>query len=236
VALSPGIPTSFVPRQSTPDQRRAQSGGHNLFLVISMFVFGLAILAAAGTYAYDRYLAHELQVKAEELAIAQRQVNEEQVEEFVRLRDRLTYGRDLLGNHIALSQVFDVLEAQTLASVRFTNLDLTVADDHTAQIEIEGTARNFNALAAQSNAFAAEKGIRRAIFSGIIVNPNKTVNFRLTADLDAKLVTSIGTDAPSADTLSVPAVAPTPLQTVPATTTPAATGTPALPSVPALTP
>jgi hypothetical protein len=222
VALSPGIPTSFVPRQPAPDQRRALRGGHNLFLVVSLFVLGLAVLAAAGTYAYGRYLSHELQVKSEELATAQRGVNEDQVEEFVRLRDRLTHGRDLLDNHVALSQVFDVLEAQTLVSVRFSSLDLKIADDHTAQIEIDGTARNFNALAAQSNAFASEKGIRRAIFSGIVVNPNNTVNFKLTADLDSRLVISQGSDLPPAptDTLSVPAVAPTPAQNgVPAATT-----------------
>jgi hypothetical protein len=219
VALSPGIPTSFVPRQATSDQRRPRTAGHNLFLVIAMFIFGLSIIAAIGTYAYDRYLTHALQVKAEDLANAQKDVNQDQVENFVRLRDRLTYGQDLLNNHVALSQVFDVLEAQTLASVRFSTLDLTVADDHTAHIDITGTAKNFNALAAQSNAFAAEKGIRRAIFSGIVVNANKTVNFKLTADLDSKLLISQGTGTPPPATLSVPAVAPTPVQTAPATST-----------------
>lgn len=198
-----------------------------------MFVLGLAVLAAAGTFAYGKYLKHELQVKAEELATAQRAVDEDQVEDFVRLRDRLTYGRDLLDNHVALSQVFDVLEKQTLVSVRFSSLELTVADDHTAQIEIEGTARNFNALAAQSNAFASEKGIRRAIFSGIVVNANNTVNFRLTADLDPRLVISQGSDMPAVPAdITVPAVAPTPAQT-PVTGT---TSTTTVRTVPTLTP
>ncbi|HEY4489183.1 MAG TPA: hypothetical protein VJA87_01740 [Candidatus Paceibacterota bacterium] len=218
MALSPGIPTSFVPKQPAPQTRRP-SGGHNLFLVAAVFIFGLSIIAAIGTFAYDRYLSHALEVKAAELADAQRQVNEEQVEEFVRLRDRLTYGRDLLDSHVALSQVFDVLEAQTLLSVRFSSLDLTVADDKTAQIEIEGVARNFNALAAQSNAFAAEKGIRRAIFSGIVVNDNNTVSFRLTADLDSRLLISEAVDTPPADLPAAPAVVPTP---APTSTTPGA--------------
>lgn len=234
MALSPGIPTSFVPRQPTPEQKRSLRGGHNMFLVVSLFVLGLAVLAAGGTYAYGRYLEHSLQVKGEELAAAQRGVNQEQVEEFVRLRDRLTFGQDLLNNHVALSQVFDVLEKQTLVSVRFTSLDLVVADDQTAQIEITGIARNFNALAAQSNAFASEKGIRRAIFSGIVVNANNTVSFRLTADLDQRLVVSQASDLPPApaDTLSVPAVPPTPAQN-PA---PATTSTTSVRTVPAITP
>ena len=223
-----------MPKQPAPDQRRALRGGSNIFLVIAAFIFGLALIASGGPYAYDRYLSHALQVKAEELAAAQRDVNQDQVEDFIRLRDRLTHGRDLLSSHIALSQVFDVFETQTLATVRFSSLELTVADDATARLEIAGTARNFNALAAQSNAFAAEKGIRRAIFSGIVVNQNNTVNFRLTADLDSRLLISRGTEAPAIDALTVP-VAPAPAQAVPLPDA-ATTSTSTLPSVPALTP
>ena len=78
--LSPGIPTSFVPRQPTPETRRQQSTGHNLFLLVALFVGGLAAIAAIGTYLYDSYLTSSLETKSEELALAQRSVNEEQVE------------------------------------------------------------------------------------------------------------------------------------------------------------
>jgi hypothetical protein len=229
VAISPGIPTSFVPRQPSQDTKRSRATGHNLFLVVALFVAGLAVIAAVGTYAYDKYLTHVLESKAEALALAQREVNVEQVEGFVRLRDRLVVGQDLLENHMALSQVFDVLESRTLGTVRFSTLELVVADDHTARIDIDGTARNFNALAAQSNAFAAEKGIRRAIFSNIVVNKDNTVRFRLTADLDPRLLVLTGTDLPAGGTLMVPAVAPAPSTgtAAPAATT-TATGTPAL--------
>lgn len=204
--------------------KRPTSTGTNLFLILALFLGGLAVIAAIGTYAYDKYLQHVLEVKAEELAVAQREVNQDQVEEFVRLRDRLVHGRELLNNHVALSQLFDVLETETLKTVKYESLKLRVADDHTAELEIEGTARSFNALAAQSNAFAAQKGIRRAIFSGIVVNQNNTVSFRLTADLDPRLVVAEDVSAPAPDALTVPVetVAPAP---APATTTPAATST-----------
>lgn len=167
-----------------------------MFLLASLFIGGLSIVMALGTFLYDRYLSATLEARAEELAIAQREVNQDQVEEFIRLRDRLVYGQGLLQDHIALSQVFDVLESQTLATVRYESLELTVADDKTARLEIEGTARTFNALAAQSNALAAEKNIRRAIFSGITVNQDATVNFLLTADLDARLLKALPVEAP----------------------------------------
>lgn len=230
-----------MPKQSSQQPKRGRAAGHNLFLVTALFLGGLAIIASVGTYLYDRYLTHSLEAKAEELAVAQREVNEDQVEDFVRLRDRLTYGQELLDNHMAVSQVFDVLEAETLSNVRFSKLGMIVADDHTAQIDIEGIARNFNALAAQSNAFAGEKGIRRAIFSGIVVNRDNTVSFKLTADLDSRLIVSQKEGEPAASQQeTAPAVAPTPAQTgpapaattTPATTTPAATRTVPTPAQP----
>lgn len=212
VALSPGIPTSFVPRQPQPQGRQPRTRAQNLFFSATLVIAGLAIAASVGTYLYDRYLLHVVESKAEELAIAQRSVDQEQVEEFVRLRDRLEHGETLLENHIAVTQVLDVLEAQTLQTVRYTSLELDVTEDHTAQLEIEGTARNFNALAAQSNAFASEKGIRRAIFSGIEVNENTTVNFVLTADLDSRLL--LAEDPAQADFAQPDAMLPSPAPTL----------------------
>lgn len=223
MALSPGIPTSFVPRQPTPAQRRIRTGT-NLFLLLSLFVLCIAVVATIGTFAYDRYLRHALGVKSEELARAQASVDQEQVEAFVRLRDRLTYGESLLEGHVALSQLFSVLERETLGTVRYESLNLTIAEDKSARLEIEGVARTFNALAAQSNAFAGEKYIRRAIFSGIVVNQDASVSFFLTADLDPRLVVAspegLGPPAelPQVDVVPVPVFSPQATGT--ATTTP----------------
>ena len=158
------------------------------------------IAVAAGVFAYDKFLLHTLAAKQAQLTTAQSQVDENTVEEFIRLRDRLTSGKDLLDNHVMLSQFFDALESLTLQNVQFTDLKLSVAGDHTATIDMTGTAKNFNALAAQSNAFAANKLIKRAIFSDITLTDDKTVSFKLTADVDSKLI--VEQDAPVAGAAS----------------------------------
>jgi hypothetical protein len=75
-----------------------------------------------------------------------------------------------------------------------------------------GTARSFNTLAAQSSAFATDKRIKRAIFSGITAKAG-AVSFNLEAQLDPGLV--VLATAPAAIVPSVPAAttttnAPTP--------------------------
>ncbi len=191
------------------------SSGTNLFLIVALAVAGITVAAAAGTFAYHKFLLHTLAGKQAALAEAQSQINEDTIDEFLDLRDRLTNGKDLLANHIVLSQFFTVLEGITLQNVRFTSLSLIVAGDRTAQLEMEGTARNFNALAAQSSAFASEKRIRRAIFSDINLQEG-TVSFSLTADVDPRLVI----EDPAGTSASSAAIVPTASSTLPTPSTP----------------
>ena len=153
-----------------------------------MFLIGLAIVGSIGVFAYERYLTGVAERKAQEVAAAEAQVNPDTVEAFIRTRDRFTAAKDILDNHVAASQFFDLLESVTLQSVRFNGLSFLLAADRSAEIRMTGVATTFNALAAQSSAFATEKRIKSAIFSDIAVGPGGTVSFSLEADVDPRLL------------------------------------------------
>lgn len=206
-----------MPKQlsGTGPQRPVKSGT-NLFLIVTLAIFGLSVLVALLTFAYDKLLVRTLAGKQAELSAAQAKIDENTIDEFVRLRDRLTAGKDLLANHIVLSQFFDDLESLTLQNVRFADLKLAIANDHTAKLEMNGTARSFNALAAQSNALAAEKRIKRAIFSGISLKDG-VVTFKMTADIDPRLIVETATAPARAQqqeppTVTEPSSSTTPIQ------------------------
>lgn len=162
----------------------------NIFMIIGAFIALVAILVAGGVLAYELYLKTARDAKAAELQEAQRAVNIDTVENFIRLRDRLRAAETLLDQHVELSEFFDTLETRTLQSVRFSGVSIGVETDRSADIQMDGVARSFNALAAQSTQFAAEKRIKRAIFSNIAVKENGTVGFSLSATLDPRLITS----------------------------------------------
>lgn len=213
MALPPTIPTSFVPKQPVATSARRQQSGTNIFLIIAAVIAGISIVAAAGVFAYELYLKNARDQKSAALVEAQRAVDLDTVEGFIRLKNRLNTVEVLLNQHIALSEFFDTLESRTLQTVRFSGLTVKVNDDRTAEIQMEGVARSFNALAAQSSAIAAEKRIKRAIFSDIAVNANGTVGFTLTASVDSRLITSGEVlpgipDTPTAAPAAVPAAPP----------------------------
>lgn len=202
--------------------RRQESGG-NVLMTISLTVLGIAILLSAGAFAYSHYLTSEAAAKSAELERAEAGVSQDTVEGFLRLRDRLSSAESVLSNHITLSQFFDALESLTLADVKFDGLTVTVNPDHSATVKMSGHAATFNALAAQSAAFAKEPLMKQAIFSGISANPKGVVSFSFSAVLDPKLVV-LPAQVPSSWTNVAPETpAATDASTTEATTTPGTT-------------
>lgn len=232
MALPPTIPTSFVPKQPVAPAGRRQKRGTNILMLVGMGLALISIVLALGVFGFELYLKSARATKAAELARAQESVNIDTVEEFIRLKNRLSAVETLLDEHVELSEFFEVLEVRTLQAVRFSSLSISVNDDRSAEIEMEGVARTFNALAAQSTQFAAEKRIKRAIFSDIAVNQNGTVAFSLTATLDPRLITSAdvlpGISEPQVPLPAAPGPSTAPVAPPATTTAPASTSTPAL--------
>lgn len=213
MALPPSIPTSFVPKQPVLTTRRTRASS-SLLAIIGYFILAVAVVAAGLVFGYQTYLKSVHASKAQKLATAEASIDQATVEDYVRLRDRFRGTRSLLDSHVVASSFFDTLEAITLQNVRYQSLHLTVAEDRTAEIVMQGTAKSFNALAAESSTFAGEKRIKRAIFSDITVEKNGTVSFSLHAELDPALLAYV---APAVEAEVAPVnVAP---QSVPAATT-----------------
>ncbi len=222
MALPPGIPTSFVPKQPVQTLARRSRSGNNLFLIACIGVGVVAIVISGILFGYQKYLEGVSTAKTAQLAAEQKGIDTDTVDQFIRLRDRLVSAQTLLNQHVGLSQFFDVLESLTLQNVKFDSLEVKINDDHSAHIQMSGIAKTFNALAAQSNAFAGEKRIKRAIFSGITVDKNNVISFTLSADLDSRLIViaqpaSIAVLSPAADATTTPAVV---VPAGPATSTP----------------
>ena len=223
MALSPTIPTSFVPKQpvrTVPNKPRPSGG--NALMVISFFILGLAVVGCVGVFLFQQYLGSVLVKKEEALKIAEERITTSGIEEFIRLSDRLTTGKELLENHIALSQFLTVLESSTLANVRFSSMSF-VLEEGVPTVEMVGVARTFNALAAQSNTFGANPEIKSAIFSGITVNPGGSVSFIVSAKLTPEFVTM--SKEARVPAVTVPVEAATSTAPVASSTAPVATTT-----------
>lgn len=199
-------------------QKRFRSDFTGAFGFFAYGVLGFVVVLALGVFLYGNLLSSEKSSKDAALTKAEGAIDPKTVEEFVRLRDRLTSGMQMLNNHIAFTGFFNTLETVLPSTVRFTSLHLSFTDTGGPKLEALGTAKSFNALAAASNAFSADGHIKDAIFSNIVVNKGGSVGFSLSATLDPKLVAYVPS-AITANTVAPPAQSAT-VSTSTATTTP----------------
>ncbi len=214
MALPPTIPTSFVPYSASASTRQFRgdfSGAFNFFAYAAFFI---ALSLAVGVFFYGRILSATLASKDADLSKAEASVDETTVNSFLQLHNRLLSGETLLGNHVALSNFFTLLETIMPTSVRFSSLNLSLDSSSGAvQVDGSGVAKSFNALASASIAFAKDGRIKNAIFSNISVNKNSSVTFAFTASLDPKLVafspSASATLAPNASTTTASTTATT---------------------------
>lgn len=187
MAIPPTIPTSFVPHVTSSQTRQFRG---DVIGVFSFFAYGVLVVVVAlalGVFFYGRILSSSKAVKDAELAKAQSSIDQATVENFVRLRNRLTSSEALLDNHAAFSGFFSAIETILPASVRFAALHIS-STNAGAKIDVSGVAKNFNALAVASSAFATDGRIKDAIFSNISINKDGSVSFALSATLDPKLI------------------------------------------------
>lgn len=190
MALPPTIPTSFVPKQAVVARKSVT--GFNPFLMVSYIIFFVWVVVGILVFSYQWYLTKASEQKKAALVTAQNNIDQASLTDFIRLRDRFTISKETLDKHVTLSQFFDKIEGITIQNAHFTNLKLTVLDNRTAKLEMTGTARNFNALAAQSSAFTTDKDIRKAIFSGFVIDPKDgSVTFQITAEVEPSLITQL---------------------------------------------
>jgi Tfp pilus assembly protein PilN len=187
MALSPTIPTSFVPRPVAPQRFRADLSGAFGFFGYS--VLGAVFVLAIGVFLYGRLLAATQASKDKDLAAAVASIDSNTAQGFIRLHDRLVLSESLLNSHVAFSGLFTVLGKILPTTVRFTSLHITLDTTGASRLEGSGTAKSFNALAAASTAFAADGNIKDAVFSSIKVSRDNSVTFLLSAKLDPKVIT-----------------------------------------------
>ena len=183
MALPPTIPTSFVPHlNAIPQKFRADFTG--AFGFFAYAVFGVVIILALRVFFNGRILSADKASKDKALLAAEAAIDAKTVENFVRLRDRLTSSDALLKEHVIFSSFFSSLEKIIPTSVRFTALNLSFDTAGVLKMDGGGVAKNFNALAVASTAFAADGRIKDAIFSNIKINKDNSVSFSLVATPD----------------------------------------------------
>ncbi len=210
--------TSFIPKKPIVPVGGATAPikhhhATSLLMTIAVFIFLASLVAAGGAYLWKGYLLSAQEDYKKQLSERERQFNVDLIEELKRANVRIDMASKLLGNHLALSQVFDILSRMTIVKVRFKSLELTNTgvDGEGIRVEMKGSGTNLSAVAFQSDVLAQleQYGLRKVIKNPILADPaldaSGEVGFTFSAVVDPSTVTyskAVHGDAGTDETVS----------------------------------
>lgn len=182
--------TSFIPKKTLI--LKSETGGGrvsiNLFLSFGMIVFFLMIALAAGVYLYEVVIQKKIADEGVALEKAKKAFEPSLIADVKRLDSRITAGKTILGNHTVVLPIFDMLEALTLKTVRFTKFDYKNTKGGNPVIKLGGEAKSYASVALLSDSFAGDTRIKNPVFSNLNLNETGGVVFSFQASLDPTMV------------------------------------------------
>lgn len=183
--------TSFIPKKPLAEERVPVARHTSIFAFIATLIFFGALAAAAAMYFYKASLTKNIATMNSQLIAARNSFEPSLITTLQVLDRRITDANQLLNNHVVVSPIFAALEVNTLKSVQFTKFSYTTPADPSAPITVRmsGKARDYSAIALESDQLAMNKNIHNSIFSNLALDQQTgTVSFDLVFTVDADLV------------------------------------------------
>ncbi|MEN9913193.1 MAG: hypothetical protein RLY66_601 [Candidatus Parcubacteria bacterium] len=173
---------------STPAPRRHTS---SLFMSIASLLFIASIVAAGGIYFWKSALESSQQSYKSQLVEREKLFNVDLIEELKRQNVKIDLAKNLVANHIAMSQIFDVIGRLTIEKVRFLSMDVSAGTAAEGiKIALKGYGVNFRVVAYQSDVLGQleQYGLRKIIKNPILSDPSLDssgmVSFGFSATVD----------------------------------------------------
>ncbi len=146
-------------------------------LLFSAIVLGTAIAIYLGiSLGYKPYLDSQIKTLDAKIAGLGQTVGEEQQRNLVSLYSQLTNIQTLLDSHTSTSKIFDLLQRNTQPSIYYLDMTLSVAGK---ELQLEGSASNYNVLAAQLQIFRQAPEIQKVSLANSAVMADGSVNFAM---------------------------------------------------------
>ncbi len=196
--------TSFIPKKPfTPVAGGVNAPpvprGHttSLFLTLGGLLFIISLAAAGGMYFWKSYLLTTQAELKTELAEREKQFNPDLIEELKRQNIKIDIAKNLITNHLAASQIFDIIGRFTIESVRFLSLDLAAGSSPSDGIKItmKGIGTSLPVVAFQSDVlsqlerYGLRKVVKNPVLSDPTTDPDQAVAFGFSATIEPASLT-----------------------------------------------
>lgn len=193
--MEPSIPTSFIPKRPLVQAEAPHASSRAPFGILSLLttvLFFGTLIASGGIFLYERQLANQKMRMESQITKAKEGLGAEFITDMKQLDNRITAIKALIQSHVVVTPIFQALEQVTLRSVQYRNFSYSFGQGtgtgaRTVSVEMMGTAKNYETIALQSEAFGKSTLIKDAVFSNLTVDEKRgAINFSLRFSVNAQ--------------------------------------------------
>lgn len=183
--MEPKFQTSFIPKK--PINSSQNSGidvmhDTNIFSVIAAVVFIVSILVSGGLFFYKKSLISQIAKADSDILATKAAFEPEKIKELMDINNRLLSTKNLLENHIVVSQILVLMEDLVLKKMRF--VDFKYANHNTEPtITVSGEIQTYNALAEQQSVFSQNEYLKETTFTNFNLAENGYIQVNFTAKI-----------------------------------------------------
>lgn len=174
---------SFIPKSPllSDDALRARSRPWSMFGVFASIIFLVIFGAYVGLYFYNDVLASRIESLTAKVNEVREGFDNMEVKQARAFYARAELVRSLLDDHIIVNPVFDFLEANTVATIFYTNLDFKRddADNSLPIVTITGEAPSYASLAYQADIFRERDELTSFFVKDVTLTNVGSVTFSL---------------------------------------------------------
>ncbi len=182
--------TSFIPKKSLIS-RDIQRRPVNLFFVISLIVFLLALLSWGGAVFYRGFMRQQIEDLNAALRLERDAFDPQVIGGMKNLDLKIEAVKRLISGHTVLSPLFSTLEQSTNQKVRFKDFGYALAPTGEITLKMRGEAVSYAAVALQQETFRANPKLKNVTFSDFSLDTAGNVLFNVSAVVDPSLVAYI---------------------------------------------
>ncbi len=195
--------TSFIPKKPIlMDQKVVHHGSTtSIFMFISVLVFIFSIAGAVFSLIWKDVLIKQQTQYAIDLKKAESRFDIATIEKLKKASVKIDTATQLLKNHLAVSEIFNIISLLTADGIRFTSFEFspsTVSNDpnnteasNGVKISMKGVGSSFSAIAWQSDVFGksakfgTNKVVKNPILTDLQLDPlTGNVAFSFTAEIN----------------------------------------------------
>lgn len=180
----PANKMSQSPQQSFACAIRQERGGF-LALFATFTIFLLTIAAYGGLILLNRTQSKALHEITSQIQQKEEIFEDDSIKEILLLDYRLKNIRSLLTQHLFVSNLFHVIEADTLPQTNFLDFNFLAKE---RMITLKGETFSYALLAQQMTIFEDDPGIEQAVFEGLSRSGDSKVQFELKLTLKPSLL------------------------------------------------